>query len=129
MLVRVGLVDWSELTEARSCAVCGAGLANGRAPKVRAPFSCGGKVTSTPLDQRVDAEVPLSPGVRPTATLPSEFVIHAHCRSGQRAWVACACSDEVCVDAGPVTRYRPPSNFDTRALRRGRRLGDLARQR
>jgi len=121
MLVRVGLFDWYELTEARSCALCGADLGEWQGTDGLCALFVWRQGHQHPVDQRVDAEVALSPGDRATATLPSEFVIHAYCSGGHRAWVACACRDEVWVDAGPVTRYPPPSKFDTRAVRRARR--------
>jgi hypothetical protein len=73
------------------------------------------------VDQKVDAEVALAPEERASRTLPSKFVIYAFCRNGHRAWVSCACVDDVWVDAGPVARYPPPSKFDPRAERRSRR--------
>jgi hypothetical protein len=122
MLLHVGFFDWYELQEPRTCALCGDPL-DGEWQGKDGPCALfvWRQGLKHPVDQKVDDEVALTIEDRDTRTLPSEFAIYTFCRNDHAAWVSCSCVDDVWVGAGPVTRYPPPSKFDTRAQRRARR--------
>lgn len=121
MLHHVGMFDWYELREPRSCAVCGDSLDEWQGKDGPCLLFVWRQGIKHPVDQRVDDEVALATEDRNAHTLPREFAIYAFCRHRHGAWIACSCDEGVWVAAGPVTRHPPPSKFDTRAQRRARR--------